>query len=161
MFELINRNSRPNVLRELDLLGHDFSKIGRVMDDLFHFHGIPTIGGIDTPSFSPSLNISDQKDRYLVAVELPGISQEDVKISINDDDILTITGEKKSEIKEESENFCVKECHYGLFRRDIPLPHDVNKDSIEATFDNGVLKLDLPKKEKESKSKKIEIKKIE
>lgn len=156
MFELIRRNQRPDMLQALDTME-------KIMNDLFHFHGIPTIGGIDIPSFSPALNISDQKDKYVITLELPGMSQENVEISVNNDDILTITGEKKSEEEKESESFCVKECHYGLFRRDIPLPQDTDKDGIEATFDNGILKLNLPKKEKEKelKSKKIEIKKME
>ncbi len=155
MFELVSRNSRPSMLQALD-------SMERMMNDLFHFHGVPTIGGIETPSFSPALNISNQNEKYLVEIELPGMSQKNVEISMNDD-TLTITGEKKSETKKEDESFCVRECHYGLFRRDIPLPHDVAKNKIEATFDNGILKLNLPKeeKEKESKSKKIEIKKIE
>ena len=156
MFELIRRNQRPNILQALD-------SMEEVMNDLFHFHGVPTIGGIDIPSFSPALNISDQKDKYVITLELPGTSQDDVQISINNDNVLTITGEKKSEMKKEGESFCVKECHYGLFRRDIPLPQDINKNDIEAIFNNGILKLNLPKKEKgeELKSKKIKIKKIE
>ena len=161
MFEL-RRNSRPNMLRTLDLLGHDFDDVSKMMDNLFWFHGKPTVAGIDTPSFSPALNFLEKENKYVASMELPGISEEDIDMSINDENILTITGEKKSEVKEETESFCVKECHYGLFRRDIPLPMDIKKDDIEATFEKGILKLDLPKieVEKEKKPKKIEIKKM-
>lgn len=160
MFELIKRNSRPNMLKMLDLVGHDMDSVSRIMDDLFHFHGVPTMAGIDKPDFSPSLNFSEKENKYVASLELPGISQDDIKMSLSDDNILTITGEKKIETTEENECYCVKECHYGLFRRDIPLPLDIEKDGIEATFENGILKLDLPKAKKEKKkSKKIEIKK--
>jgi len=161
MFELIRRNSRPDMLKALDLLGRDLDETSRWVDGLFHFHGVPTIAGIESPAFSPSLNFSEKEDKYIAELELPGMSQEEVEISLNEDNILTIAGEKKIEKTEEKDNYCVMECSYGKFRRDIPLPHNIKKDKIEATFENGILKLELPKIEEEKKQpKKIEIKKL-
>ncbi len=97
MFELIKRNSRPNMLKMLDLIGHDMGSASRIMDDLFHFRGVPTMAGIDKPDFSPSLNFSKKENKYVASLELPGISQDDIKMSLSDDNILTITGEKKLE----------------------------------------------------------------
>ena len=161
MFELMRRNSRPNMLRTLDLLGHDFDDISKMMDNLFHFHGVPTTAGIDGPSFSPALNFLEADNKYTASLELPGMDQKDIDMSISEDNILTITGEKKSETKNEGDNYCVRECRYGSFRREIPLPMNIKKDDIEATFEQGVLKLILPKieVEKTKEPKKIEIKK--
>jgi len=159
MFELTKR-TRPNMLKRLDLLGKDFNNVERIFDDLFHFHGIPTLSGIDNPLFSPSLEFVDKKDRYLASIELPGIDQKDIDISLNEDnDVLIIKGEKKAKEKEENDDYYVYERSYGSFRREIPLPHNSVKDKIEATFDKGILTLEIPKEKNiEKKSKKIEIK---
>jgi len=159
MFELV-RKTRPEMLKRLNSLSNDFGSVEKIFDDLFHFHGLPTVSGIDKPLFSPSLEFIDKKDKYLASVELPGIDQKDIEISFNEnDDILIIKGEKKVENKEENDDYYICERSYGSFRREIPLPHNIIKDKIEATFDKGILILEIPKEiETKKESKKIEIK---
>ena len=160
MFELIKRPKTNNKLRALDLLGRDFDDFGKLVDDMFHFHGFPTIGGLSSPTFSPSLDFADKKDKYVATIELPGLEQGDVDISLDEDEnLLTIKGEKKKEKKEENDDYYVCERSYGAFRREIPLPKNIKKDKINASFNKGVLTLDLPKEiEKQKTRKKIEIK---
>ena len=124
-----------------------------------HFHGLPTLSGLTKPSFSPSLQIVNNENEYLTSVELPGLEEKDVEISIDEDNVLTIKGEKKQEYKEEKNNYCVSEISYGAFRREIPLPQDIEKDNIEALFSRGILAIKIPKvKKKEKEIKKIEVK---
>ncbi|GLS28456.1 Hsp20/alpha crystallin family protein [Mesorhizobium albiziae] len=91
-------------------------------------------------------------------MELPGIDQEDVDVSLTDR-ALTIKGEKKSEREESRKGYHVSERSYGSFYRSIPLPSGVDTDKANAEFKNGVLTVSLPKtREALSRGKKIEVK---
>lgn len=92
----------------------------------------------------------------IVKASLPGYKPEEVDISITGD-ILTIKGEHKEEQETEEENYFYKERRYGSFSRSIPIPVEVKSEKAEATFDNGVLMLKMPKAEI-SKPKQIKIK---
>lgn len=95
--------------------------------------------------FAPRVDISeDEKNIYLHA-ELPGIAKEDVKVSVNEDRLLTLKGEKKRNDKEENKNFVRVERNYGSFVRTFVLPENVNFEAIEAKFENGILEVSLPK----------------
>ena len=106
--------------------------------------------------WSPSVDISQTKDKIVVKAELPGLDAKDVNVSISGD-LLTIKGEKKKEAEEKDEHHHYMERYYGSFERSFQLPVNVKTDKIEATFDKGVLKVTLPKTE-EAKKKEIEIK---
>ena len=105
--------------------------------------------------WAPSMEMFDKEDKFVVRAELPGMKEEDVDVCVSDN-ILTVKGEKKSssEIKEEDYHF--SEMSYGSFSRSITLPSTVNTEKITASFDNGVLEIDLPKSA-EVKPKKITI----
>lgn len=92
----------------------------------------------------PRIDVRDTKKAIEVTVELPGIAQEDVKIDV-DDNLLTISGEKKSEKETREDDLRVSERSYGAFSRSISLPRSVDTDKIEATMSNGVLKVVAPK----------------
>jgi len=92
----------------------------------------------------PRIDVRDTKKAIEVTVELPGIAQEDIKIDV-DDDVLTISGEKRSEHETHEENLRVSERSYGAFSRSISLPRSVDADKIQATMANGVLKVVAPK----------------
>lgn len=94
--------------------------------------------------FSPSADASRGKDSYEITLELPGVSADDVDVSLNDH-VLTVKGEKRSERKEETDTYFFAERRYGAFQRAFQLPSDVDTDKIDADFSNGVLKLILPK----------------
>jgi len=110
----------------------------------------------EVKSFTPAVNEKIDEKGYHLEVDLPGVKKEDVEISVNDG-ILTISGERKLEKKEEKENYTRIESFFGRFERSFKLPADADVDNIEAKYENGVLKIFIPKKQKPA-GKKIEIK---
>ena len=149
---------RPhNILKTLDKMGREENYLSSWMDDLFHFHGFSPFKGIDNPNFSPSIDFVEKADKYIMNAEVPGIEKNGLEINI-DDGIIAIKGEKKSEKKEENDETYVCERSYGIFRREIRLPNDCDKENIIAEYKDGVLSLTIPKiKEKEKEIKKISI----
>ena len=132
------------------------SSLRREMDDLWNrfFREIPARRL--TEDWSPSVDVSETKDKVIVKAELPGLDAEDVKVSVSGN-LLTITGEKKKEKEEGDEHHHHVERFYGTFQRSFRIPANMKTDQVEAVFDKGVLKVTLPKTE-ESKKKEIEIK---
>jgi HSP20 family protein len=108
-----------------------------------------------TTAWAPALDISERKDAYLVTVELPGLKSEDLDITM-EDGLLTIKGERQFTSESSEQQFHRVERRYGAFRRSITLPAQVQADHIEATFDNGVLQIVVPKAE-EAKPKRIQV----
>ncbi len=104
----------------------------------------------------PLLDVSETEDNLRVKAEIPGVSKDDINLSINNN-VLTIKGEKKMEKEIEGEDYHRIERIYGNFYRSIELPVLVKSDSIEATFKDGVLEVVLPKVD-EVKPKEIAIK---
>ncbi len=106
----------------------------------------------------PQLDIAATEKEYSITVEVPGVSEKDVKIEIADD-TMTILGEKKQEKEEKEKNYYRVERSYGSFQRVLSLPEDANQDDVKATFKNGVLSIKMPRKAlPKSDVKKIEIK---
>ena len=113
-------------------------------------------------NFSPRIDIMEDSAKIYLEAEMPGIRKEDVKITINEDNVLIIKGTKKKEenIEECGDDSCYikKERVYGDFTRSFMLPENVNKDSVSAKFDSGILTLTLDKIEPEKpKEYKVEI----
>jgi HSP20 family protein len=102
----------------------------------------------------PSLDLSENKNEFVVKAEVPGMSPKDIEISLNGG-VLNIHGEKKQEKEEKEENYHFVERSYGSFCRAVRLPGDVQSDKVKAAYKNGVLTVTLPKSEK---SKKDEVK---
>jgi HSP20 family protein len=94
--------------------------------------------------FSPSADAANSEESYEINMELPGVSAENIDISLNDH-VLTVKGEKKAEREEKTKTYYFSERSYGAFQRSFRLPGDVNTDAINANFTDGVLKLTLPK----------------
>ncbi|MDZ7780652.1 MAG: Hsp20/alpha crystallin family protein [Gemmatimonadota bacterium] len=110
-------------------------------------------------SWMPAVNVSETKDNLVLTAELPGMSEDDVSVEL-ENNVLTISGEKVEERTEGSEErrYHVWERSYGGFQRSFTLPRTVKAEEITARFDNGVLTVDLPKVA-EAKGRKIEISK--
>lgn len=106
-------------------------------------------------AWSPALEVLEKEDRYVVKAELPGAKQEDIEVSVVGD-TLTIKGEKKAETEVNEEDYHLRECSYGSFYRSIGLPPNVNPQKIEASFDDGVLEVTVPKAA-EVKAKKVSV----
>lgn len=107
------------------------------------------------PAWAPAVDISERKDAYLVTVELPGVELDDLRITL-EEGLLTIQGERHFAHDSSEQHFHRIERRYGAFRRAITLPSHVLADAIEATADNGVLQIVLPKIE-EAKPKHIQV----
>ncbi len=106
-------------------------------------------------TWNPAVDIKETEEALTLLAELPGMTKDDIGVSL-EKNVLTISGERKFEKDTEKENFHRIERSYGAFARSFTLPSNVKTDSVEASFENGVLSIQLPKLE-ETKPKKIEI----
>jgi HSP20 family protein len=95
-------------------------------------------------NWMPAVDILDTPQAIVLRVELAGIKPEDVHIEL-DDDVLVIKGERHQEETLDKEQYQSTEWHYGSFQRSITLPRSVKRDAIEATYENGVVELRVPK----------------
>jgi HSP20 family protein len=141
--------------RDLEPMG-TFDRLQRQINDLFDFPRLPEMQGLFDRRVSPAVDVVENPDSFTVECDLPGIEQKDIDISIASG-VLTIKGEKRVEQKSEKRKVYKKETWEGSFQRTISLPTTVDADKVEATFKNGVLKINLPKRE-EAKTKRIELK---
>jgi len=107
-------------------------------------------------AWAPPVDVYEDENSFLIKVELPEINREDVKVSLNEN-VLSISGERRVENEEKRQNYHRVERTYGQFFRSFTLPQNVNVDAINAQVKDGVLRLTLPKKE-EAKPKQIEVK---
>jgi len=98
----------------------------------------------------PPVNITENKDEYLVSLAVPGMRKDDFKIDV-DGNMLTISSEKEETKEEKDKRFTRKEYSYSSFSRSFTLPDEVNKEKIDARYEDGVLKLMLPRKEEAKK----------
>src|ERR1043165_1033974 len=130
-----------------------FSALRAEMDSLFDsfIGGLPAFSGIFGSTggrgfaLTPHMDVTETDKEIVVEAELPGIDEKDVSIALQDG-VLTIRGEKKHERDEEKENYRMMERRYGSFQRSVQLPDTVDEDKIEATCNNGVLRVSLPKR---------------
>lgn len=139
-----------NPFKELETLSE---RMRNIFDDL------PTAFNLDlTSSFYPRVDIAEDDQNVYVTAELPGVDKKDVKVSLQDN-VLTIKGEKKSEVKDENKNYYRIERTYGSFCRSFQLPAEVDPDKVKAKFENGMLMIEAAKKEPTPRNEKlIEIK---
>ena len=128
---------------------HQISDIQREMNRLFDLRSR------GTRYEYPAINIWTDTDKALVTAELPGYDKNDVDISLTGD-MLRIHGSRKAPECKEDECFHRQERSYGMFNREIKLPFAINPNKIDATFQNGILSINLIRAE-EDKPKRIEI----
>jgi HSP20 family protein len=112
--------------------------------------------GIERGAWSPSVDIFENKDQIVLEAELPGMNKEDFELSI-ENNVITLRGERQFEKKEENDNYHRVERSYGAFTRSFTLPQTVSGEGATAEYQNGVLRVTLPKRE-ETKARRIEIK---
>ena len=106
-------------------------------------------------NWRPSVDIFEDDDKLVLSVEVPGVDKKDIKINV-ENNVLSISGERKFEQEEKKDNFRRIERRYGSFYRSFTLPRAVDTEKIEATTKNGVLEITLPKRE-EAKPRQIEV----
>lgn len=127
-------------------------EMDRFFDDMVPFSWMKTNG---PDMWSPTTDMSETEDAYLVEVDLPGATKNDIKVDYKNHR-LVISGERKQEEKEEEENYLRRERYFGSFLRTFTFPEDVVEEKIKARFKDGVLKVNVPKSEK-SKPKTVPI----
>jgi HSP20 family protein len=100
----------------------------------------------EATSWAPALDVTENDDKYAVAVELPGTNKDDVTVEVHEN-VLTIRGEKRDEREDENEQRRYVERTYGSFSRSFTLPSNAAGDRVNASFRNGVLTVEIPKSE--------------
>lgn len=149
----------------LDQLRH---RVDRLFEDFAGGIGLPWRSSTDLDPFRgfgnvfetrvPSVDFVEKDDAFTVTAEMPGMTDKDIDVSVSDD-TLTIKGEKKEEREEKDKHYFLSERRYGSFQRSFRLPASVDRDSIDAQFENGVLTVSLPKsREAKARQKKIAVK---
>jgi HSP20 family protein len=111
--------------------------------------------GIGRGAWNPSVDIYENKDHIVLEAELPGMKQEDFELTV-ENNVITLRGERQFEKKEDSDNYHRVERSYGSFTRSFTLPQTVSAEGATAEYNNGVLRVTLPKRE-ETKARRIQI----
>jgi HSP20 family protein len=140
------------------------STIDRLFSDMFGEANVGTSrddqsgdsGGYDMPTFHLPVNIVDTEQGYRIQAPVPGFRPEDVEVTFSDG-VLTINAKRSEEQTRQEGNYLRREVGFGNYWRQIALPGDVRADDIRATFDNGVLTVEVPRAPK-PEPKKIEVK---
>jgi len=135
------------------------TEMERIFDDFFRdFRELAAWNPqsmLSLTSAFPTVEMYEEKEKFVVKVDTPGLEKEDIRISITDH-TLQLRGEIRQEEEREERNYIYSERVYGAFSRDIPLPSAVNADQVRATVKNGVLTIELPKS-KEAMPKEIKV----
>lgn len=129
---------------------------GRMFEDLFEGleDRLPEFYG--DSRFVPAIDVTEDENAVVLTAEVPGMTKDDLEITV-DNGVLTLRGEKKEETEDKGKDYHRVERRYGRFERRIRLPQYVNAEGIAASYEDGVLKLNMPKAEA-AKTKSIQIK---
>jgi HSP20 family protein len=140
-----------------------FTQLHREMNSLFdnawRGFGVPAVAGDSSVSqLQPTTDIAETDKEYEVTVELPGIDEKDVEVTLSNG-VLSIKGEKKFEREEKKKDYYLSERSFGSFQRSIRVPDGIDPEKVSAAFNKGVLTLKLPKlPEVQASTKKIAVK---
>lgn len=129
-----------------------------LFDTFDSFFRRPDYDRFGTRGLVPSVNVSENIKDYELDVAAPGLKKEDFDVNI-ENDVITVSREEKHEDEKKEDNFTRREFSYSSFSRSFRLPEDVDRENISARYEDGVLKLTLPKLGEEDRktTKKIEI----
>ncbi len=130
-----------------------FSLFSHLMDEFFDEVVLP--GSNETFGIQPKIDLIDKENHFVVQAELPGVDKKDLEIDLNEDSLI-LKGEKKMCNEHKEGKYYYRESSYGKFMRQIPFPEKVNTEQAKASFDNGILKIELPKAEL-IKTRKLEL----
>jgi HSP20 family protein len=139
--------------RDLQKYTSPFEEMERMFNDFFQQRffapsWMPRFKFPELTEVSASVDMFEEGDDLVVKAELPGMKKEDINVDLNDD-VITISGEKKSEERTERKDFHRVERTFGSFTRRLRLPVEINADKVKASFNNGVLEIRMPKSETE------------
>ena len=137
--------------RELNTIQNEMNRLFNTFFD----QPLPNGGNIGQRRWLPAMDLVESDDDFVLRADLPGLSEKDVNIEL-EDNVLTVSGERRSEHEERKEGFYRVERASGSFSRSLTLPEGVNPEAIKAGFDRGVLEIRIPKPE-ERKPRKVAI----
>lgn len=124
---------QPSLFNNMDKMIHS------VFNDDWNFP-------IKSMNWSPSIDVEETNDAFILTADIPGLTKKDVKVSVQDA-VLTISGERLESSEKETGNFHYRERQVGKFKRSFNLPESVKDEDISASFKHGLLTLKLPKQE--------------
>lgn len=127
----------------------------RMFDSLLNNQDLLPSEEVSNRTWMPPVDIQETADSYRLTAELPGLTKEDINITL-ENNVLRLSGERKFEKDAKKEGFHRIERTYGAFARAFTLPSQVNHDRVEAAFENGILTITVPKAE-QAKPRKITI----
>ena len=130
---------RWDPIRELDTLQGDMNRLF----DRF-FEGGRTANGSTARRWIPAMDLVETEDHLVLRGDLPGMTEDDVDIEIKDN-VLTVSGERKSESEDKREGYHRVERSFGSFSRSLTLPQGIDPERVDAKFENGVLEVQIPK----------------
>jgi HSP20 family protein len=134
----------------------DFARMNQYFNSLIESH--LTSSKLNNIGY-PRMDISDSTKEIVIKFDLAGVNKENIKLSISNDKILTLKGEKKSSKEDKSKDYVKKEIFYGSFEKAIQLPENIDESKLTTKFENGILTVSIPKTEiKKPKAKVIPIK---
>jgi HSP20 family protein len=136
----------------------ELEEMERRFDEIFGRTFLPRVWGrlpVEERGWAPAIEMFEKEDKFVVKAELPGMKENDLDVSVVGDN-LTIKGERKAESEVKEEDYYCCERSYGSFFRSVVLPSNVDAGKIEASFEDGVLEINLPKAA-EVKPKKITV----
>jgi len=119
--------------------------MNRIFDDFF----APTLGTNDelaTRNWNPSADVYEEDGHYVIKAEVPGVDKKDIHVDV-ENNILVLKGERTEDRELKEENYYRKEMAYGKFQRSFALPKGVDADNIKADYNDGVIKITIPKPE--------------
>jgi HSP20 family protein len=131
------RGNGRNMMAPFDMFQ---DRIDRMFDEFATGSSMPRMMAGDGFGLTPSLEMREEDGRVMINAELPGVDEKDIDISA-DDDVLTISGEKRSEFEDKQDGHYRSERSFGRFSRSVRLPFVIDPDKVDARFDKGVLKL--------------------
>jgi len=136
-----------------------FGRLSDLRDELDRFFESPLTDVMGTSNllggWTPAMDVFEEKDNFVVKAEVPGMKKEDIEVSLHEGN-LTISGERKSETKQNDAEVHRTERFYGRFQRSVALPSTVAADKVKAQYRDGVLTITLPKTE-EAKPRHINV----
>jgi HSP20 family protein len=131
-------------------------EMDRLFDSFFGGLGTPSAGSGGGLMAMPRLDVRESEQELCISAELPGVKPQEVDLRV-EGDMLTISGEKKSEVDQNRENFHVAERSYGRFRRSVQLPFAPDPEQVRAEFQHGVLTVHVPRQGQQERSRRIEV----
>jgi len=120
--------------------------LNRLLDNTFFDSSTTGNRGNGVRRWIPAMDLVETDDHFVLKADLPGLNEGDVNIEV-EDNVLTVSGERKSEHEDKREGYYRVERSFGSFRRTLTLPEGVDPEAVNATFDKGVLEVRIPKPE--------------